>query len=91
MEAVIEFLRDRLGFDDAMVFSVVRQFAPALTTSIDATLEPAVKFLTEELGIGGEGIARIVRAFLAILALDVEQDMRPNVDFFRARWLWDCW
>jgi hypothetical protein len=85
MSAVLDFLRDGLYFDDHCVVSVVRQFPPILTSSVDGVLAPAVRFLSDELALGEDDIARIVRAFPAILTLDVQTDMRPNVDFFRAR------
>jgi mTERF len=84
MSEVVSFLGACLIFDLDHITSIVRQYPPVLTSSVDRVLHPAVSFLTTDLALSAADLARIVRAFPAILTLDVESEMRPNVEFFRA-------
>lgn len=85
MSSVIDFLRKDILLDEERIYSVVKQFPPMLTSSVEKVLAPAANFLFQDLELGYEEVGRIVRAFPAILTLNVVTDMERNVAFLQSR------
>lgn len=85
MGDVVRFLRDEVEMDHASRVSVIRQFPPLLTCSVEDVLGPAVDYIVDEVGVERGLLQNVVRAFPAVLTLDVMNEMVPVIDYFRSR------
>lgn len=82
---VMLFFKSNTCLTHAQQVSVVRQYPPILTSSVDEVLQPAVNYFVNYLHFSTSEVSKLIHAFPRVTTLSVERDIVPVVNFLVSR------